>query len=151
MKYKIFKKIGVLLIICAIVGMFGINAVSADWVAHRGRYFKTDDYVTNGYVYGLDGRNYSRNINPSDWGQANDFTDWNINDGDWRSILSDLYHKGYGRFIYNENVRGKTLFVWKFYNKTMASGDYYEYNISSSGPDFIVRLSVNNNKTSGWF
>jgi len=126
---------------CAIVGMFGVSAVDATWVAHRGKNFGNQEYLSTCYWDTVvDGHVYKNNVD--DWDQATDSTDWGLNDEDWTDICRDLAAEGYCECIY---YNGKDATIFLFNDKAMPLGKYQEWTIHySCGPDFRVRLSVNN-------
>jgi len=150
MKYKIFKKIGILLIMCAIVGIVSVCAVDATWVGHCGKYFQTGDYLCT-VEAGVKVNGTPYNYNAFSWTKFRDLG-WNINHDDWTTMLRELANQGYCECIYYKN---KKEVVYKFNNKSMAPGEYYaKYFEYSLGPDMRydirVKISVNNGKTSWW-
>jgi len=144
-----FKKMLIALLIgLAIVGMVSVNAVDATWVAHRGKYFKTGDYLATAEAE-VGGKWYQLNQGSGFWTQEKDCGLYTLLPDEWTDVLRELEKKGYCNCIY---YNGKKKTVYVFTNKTMAPGEYYEkyFETCWARPDYRVRISVNNDKTS-WF
>jgi hypothetical protein len=135
-----FKKVIMTLLICLAICGMSMSCASATWVAHCGKYFGTGDYwATTGHG------DYEDNSNA--WDQSDEWW-WSVNAEDITDMCRDLADMGYCHCVYYD---GKKKVVYVFDNKSMAPGEYYEKYITyDNGPNFRVRISVNNGRTS-WF
>jgi len=80
-----------------------------------------------------------------------DYEGYTLYADEWTDLLRELADLGYCHCIY---YNGKHAVIYVFDNKTMEPGKYHEkyYDIANMyRPDYRVRISVNNGKTSGWF
>jgi hypothetical protein len=165
-----FKKVIItLLISLAICGTLGTT--SATWVAHDGVYFKEGDYVSTAqlwttvgektYFYGkrdvfspkpqqwktIGSKTYVYNADKTVFDQY-EYSPWSPHDIDWDYMLSYLAKEGYCFCIY---YKDKNNVIYVFTDKVMPYKYYERYIKSSPGPDYRVRISVNNNFTKNWF